>query len=51
MPVMPRPRKAKKISDFVMKKNSSENKQESRQPAKPGVESRQNMDIRTMIKR
>lgn len=50
MPVMPRPKKAQKISDRVMKKMPLESPQKS-SAEKANKEPQFDRDIRTMIKR
>lgn len=51
MPAMPRPKKAKKISDRVMKKSSSNNSEMPNNSKKADREPRFDRDVRTMIKR
>ncbi len=51
MPAMPRPRKAKKISDKVMKKSASDERQMTDRSNKADREPRFDRDVRTMIKR
>jgi hypothetical protein len=51
MPVMPRSKKAKKISDKVMKKSASDEKDMSDRSRKADREPKFDRDVRTMIKR
>ncbi len=51
MPAMPRAKKAKKISDKVMKKTSSNDSEMPNGSRKADRESRFERDVRTMIKR
>ena len=51
MPAMPRAKKAQKISDRVMKKDSSDRKEDATRMSRPGREPLLVKDVRTMIKR
>lgn len=55
MPVMPRPKKAKAISDKIMRNTKDDLSRQKEPKAKPvgkmGGESRQDMDIRKMTTR
>ncbi len=51
MPIMPRPTKAKKISDKIMKKDPKDGKEMVNRSQKADREPRFDRDIRTMIKR
>jgi len=51
MPAMPRSKKAKKISDKVMKKSASDEKEMPDHSRKADREPKFDRDVRTMLKR
>lgn len=51
MPIMPRPKKAQKISDKVMKKSPGEDKPVADRSQRSNREPIFDRDVRTMIKR